>query len=464
MRVVAPDGITYELVSPFEMPDIARDIIGDKYIRGAEMNYLRAMGVSDSKRKVDSLTYSWLEEENTINTAFKITASAANATVPTDVDVTVAAENHGANGHSYPIVTNTIQFANGVQGLVIAVDRTGAQDVLTIRGGAGQNVVTAAAADVTNSSSVLAFGNAQKEKSDTPEGRYGGYEEYDGRVQVFRQAFEFTDFAQISKAWGKSPDGKTYYITTSEVIRAAENFELDQLTTFLIGKRMDGSLTDADGNPIYTTQGIIPRIENEGNTFVLDAGGWTLDELTKFINFGITKHANSAYTLAGDFSFVNSATKDFLLDFGQGHETKLELSRIGMSQEQAIELGLKYVNLNGRMIAFQEWTIFNHPNGLGAQPELYAGTGLGLPLGKTKAMVPTNSGNRTEVSTNKIKMVYTDLNMSPQYMKGDYAMWDHGAQGATATSGKMHRVGEFYTIKGVEMHCLNQFFRIKKGA
>lgn len=444
-------GLSRAVVSPLQIdkPEIYEQMFM-KEPRASALSFLRILGRAHQippKKMMRNMDYKCYEEVFAFKMAAKISAQVANAA---DIDVTLDASAHTANGRSMVILRQFVQFPDQTNGYVVAIDRSGGTDVVTVRkSNAAQDIATAAAAAVASQEPLIFYGTGFPERSSGAESRVPDVIEYPGQLQVFRAKFDVTDLERITAKWFEIP-GYGDHILYKGIVDSAERFEIDQEIAFLINPKTDGTLVDADGNKIYYTEGAIPSVRAAGGDLFYNPGAaepeptiTTIENLVKMIRK--IRGANRYFGLTGQD--LNIGLQTLLRNVTTDINNEMGYNLFPGGKEQALNMNFTAINYTNRYFWWKEVELFNDPDILGADGHAYSQSCLFLPDGKIANPDP----DRQTEATYYFQEVYADPGTAGETNKGDFAVVELGMQAQSGpTSDVAVREVHHYGIKGVE--------------
>lgn len=318
--------------------------------------------------------------------------------VATDIEITLVTASHtgASNQFSFPRVNQIIEFQNGRQGRIVAKDTStdGAHVIGVIRTNGAALVVGDAPAGQrfilpSNAFSEGAFGQRESLTS--------------GRVTV--QTL-FQKIKEVYKATGKATEIQTYtmahpktgqvtkYHYVYDLLQTSYRFQAAISYACLLQQASTANHIDPanNGQPVETTEGLIPQMLDNGNYYPTGGGSVTIGDW-----FGI-----------GDILRDEHATGDYLVMQGSVMESRsnslyTEWSRNGGMQHDnptrgEMDLNLKCITpFNSFKFYFADQPLLNHNEMAGASGFPYRGYGLVLPLAGMKDAATGKMGKSFEL-------------------------------------------------------------------
>ena len=331
------------------------------------------------------------EYHNFVNDWLYQTATVASATAAaslvTDADDYSTGTITLTSAADAPIVGELgMQPATGSIFLVTAVSGT-AVSVKSL------NTVTsgdaAYTADWTANDIVTFFSNAYGEGTGANKMRRSGLTKELNYIQSFKTKYGITDIAHGSKV-EVTFKGKPYYFLKQQH-DAWRKHEMDKMFAMLLGKR--GKTFDANGNIVYTTEGIDHYISDRGGIqhTVTSAGVVTKAELQTMIRAMDKVQCPSEYWLWAGGELDNKLDDLFgtITETANGGISYNSFGK-GNGKQKAIDLGVKSFHIYGKSIHKKRLPALDHQrvtwvnDNTGNNASKYPGYGYFLPSGKIK--------------------------------------------------------------------------------
>jgi len=339
-------------------------------------------------------------------------------------------------------------FDDETVGYVSAVNRTvDSAHVVTIKPVNSEQDVNAAAIP---GSTVTFYGSVFGEASDTPESRVPVVTKVQNQIQTSRASYEITDWSSQNEVEFEYDGQKFLFVKGLEELE--ERFSINEELNLIITPTAE-NLTDASGNPLKTTAGLIPQIEEGGqNTEYFDE-----PDLAYYQDQVLTIDANygdDTY-MVGQGRPVALLNDNWLIDFTRNGDNGVDYSAFG-GREQALSFNLKFISLGGITFSFDTWPILSHRGSLGAGDKPYPYMQIGLPMG---------SGlDERRNSVPYLRIMFSKPLGAPHEVQGDVKVFEHGgASKRGATNGVQKRIVEMISYKSLEMRCREKFWIGRKG-
>lgn len=389
------------------------------------------------------------EEGDWFNAAVTITGAPVTG-VANQVGITLSAADHfNAGTQSYPIVGNMAVFENETPGLVTAIDRsTPNAHIVTIKSLIGTNNVQTAA---VTGGSVVFFGNAQAEESDSVEMRVPQYSKITNNIHTTRATYKVTDFAAQNKVEFTDPESGQPYIHYKGISETADTMSMNEELNLILSDYSNG-LTNAGGKSVTTAGGLIPQITANGQSaeYFTDVDMATFDDMVLLIddNYGDDQY------MVGTGKNLSLALKNWLADF-----TKFDASYIYFDggKEQALKFDFKGVNLGGVDFYFNTWDILSHKGSLGAGNMPYRHMGVLIPCGNGKDPI-------SQEMVPYLQIRYSEPQGAAHEVQGDIKIFETGGNASKgATNAVMNRVVDFVSYKAIQITNREKFVVLRKA-
>lgn len=445
----------YVLISGYDIYD--RDYykkLIKRVPRYGALTWMRAVKGYMTKRKAKRHTYYYHEEGQWLSAAAFI-ASVVDQT--TYIDVTLSAADHQDSGTiSYPTVGALVVFENELCGLVTVVNRTvNSAHVVSIKPTTVSQPALLAGAVV--GTSMVFYSNAQKEKSDQTSTVIPRSDKVTNLIQTFRKDYEVTDHAEQNETEFEYMGQK--FLHVKGIDDTSDRFMMEEDLGLLINTA-SVSLTDAGSNTINMAKGLIPQINDNGNTleFFGTPDMSTVDDSIMVLNKAFGDHEY----VVGQALNVQLGWKNWLIDFAKGGDMNVSFNAFDGGQKQALSMDFQSISVAPYTFHFNTWDVLAHSDSLGAGNMPYQNMAVFIPTGKVKNPEPGDGFADYEPY---LQIVYAQIPGAPHENKGDYKMWESGANARTgATSTVATRVISMMSWKSLEVRRRNAFLVLRKAA
>lgn len=448
----------YALISAYDIYD--RDYykkLIKKVPRAAALQWMRVVKGYMAKRTAIRMSYYYHEEGQWMSAAATIQTAVDNTTFMT---LTLSAADHTNSGAgSFPVVGQTVLFENEVVGYIKAINRTVPNahtiDVYPVDT-TNYNLVAAAVAG----SIMVFYSNAQQEESSATETRVPRTNKVTNVVQTFREAYKVTDHALKNQVEFTYNGQKFLY--PKGIDDTSDRFGMQEDLGLLINPASN-NLTNAGAKSITLAKGLIPQINDNGNT--LEYFGTpdmtTIDDAILILNrsFGETEY------LLGQGLDLNLGWKNWLIDFAKGGDNNISFSAFDGGKGQSVSLNFQSINIEPYTFHMQTWAVMAHADSLGAGNMPYKNMAVFIPMGKAKNPENGLGGSQGEDYEPYLNLVYCDPGGAGHQNKGDHMVFSDGALAPNgATSDAMYWRINFVSYKSLEIRCRNKFLILRRAA
>lgn len=346
----------------------------------------------------------WLYQTATIGSG-----STAAASLSTDGDGYSTGTIVISSAADAPIVGELgMQPATGSIFLVTAVSgaNVSVKSLNTVASGDAAYTANWTAGDI-----VVFFSTAEGEGASTNTNRRQSLTKESNYIQKFVAKTSVTDFAHASQI-EVSFQGKNFYML-KETHDAYRKLMMDKAFAFLLGKR--GMTYDANGNVVYTTDGVDHTITDRGGVShtVSVAGVVDKDEIETMFRAMDKVQCPSEYWLwAG--GTLDNRVDDLMSTLSETSQGGISYNSFGMAdpKKKAIDLGVNSFRIYGRTIHKKRMPALDHQkvtwvnDNTGNNASKYPGYGYFLPTGKIKTAGPGGGEQLDRFGTRY--MVYPD--------------------------------------------------------
>lgn len=371
MSGYASQNLNEELVSSLDMihePEVYKKLVG-RFPKQRELNWIKEMG---KLIEVNAEEFHHHEENELIDTP--IIASKSNG-AGSSVVVVLKSDSHYISGtKSYPRVGDLVQFKNKASGLVTAKDESiPSAHTITIKPqNPSQDVQSAAVANdyFICYSSAFTEGTSGYNKSIVP-----NLTKFTNHCQIFSEYHEVTSSEKANQTYITYTNPETGETDRRYFIKGeadtADRFIYKEEYGLFLSPQADG-LTDADGNTVKTTRGLIPHLEAYANsaTYSDSITQAYYDAIVKLLN---KNHADNEYMMMEGLNFALK-NKDFHTSFGKNGSIVYD--------QKMVKLGFGGMEVAGFKFYFKKMDILNNPNGAGATGFPYMDYSILMPMGK----------------------------------------------------------------------------------
>lgn len=356
--------------------------------------------------------------------------------------ITLAAADVDTNNNFYPRLNMVVNYKGGQKGLIQSIDvSTPAQPVLTVVpfGTGASYALPAVAANEELSLTTNAFA----EKTGQPKGIVPSAVERVNYTQIIKETLEVSGSELTNQTWmtgwenlkgvtmadGQVASGDTWY--NVNFLDMEWRFSLQVSGALLTGIAGDGTLVDADGNPVQTTQGIIPTIQSLGNNLTYTPGSFSVTDFDSYSRVLTRNYAGT--NVMGLFS----ETLAFEIENTMvAYLANTNAQFVDPVQKKAVEIGFKRLEKGGRTFMFDTMYELSNRQTLGITGSVYEGAGMFLPIMKMRdaksGQLVDNIGARYKEKNGYSRKMeiwsvngagpglkVTDIDKASTYMRGD---------------------------------------------
>lgn len=371
---------SFDLHKPEKLPLIFKRF-GDQGM--SYFTFLKSLGFD---MPVAQETYSWYEE----NRYHEYMIVAANLPSPgqgNDLTFTLDAASLTVNNQFYPVLYMQVMFPNEVVGSIVNINTANpAAPQITVRPSEVTDTIPAVSAgDV-----IIITSNAHSEGSVNPKGSLAGTEEYDNQVQIIKATWTATGTEMTNQSWvriGNTPDAP-YYLTGQ--VQTDYRYALAVDGALLFGKKnTNTNLVDPDtGNPLTSTEGLIPSIRQRGNTIVSTPGTWSVADFDQMVR--IFDREGAPKNVLGMMGLDKLQENQSVLK-AYFNNTNIQLAIKGAERgifkgnaALSANLEFEYLTTAGYTFMFSQMGVFTNPKLYGAPGYGMKDYAIFLPVGKLK--------------------------------------------------------------------------------
>jgi hypothetical protein len=427
-----------------------RKELGMKVPKFSALSILRELeGKMRPTKQVRRHEYYFYEEGEWFNAAATI-ATADNA-VANKTTITLSSEDHWDSGSkSYPVVGQLALFENEQVGYVESINRTTPNaHTVTIK---DLNPSTDVQASAVIGTSVVFYGNIQAEKSLKTEGRVPAVSRVSNYIHTTREKYEVTDFAAQNEVEFEYNGQKFLYV--KGIDETADRFAMQEEWNLIVTPRSE-SLTDADGNPLSTANGLIPQVDENGMTYEYeeDVDMSAFDDIVLQIN---DNYGDDEY-MGGLGINLSLSMKNWLIDFTRNGDTGVSYNYFSGGKEQALSFDFTSIRIGGIAFHFKTWDVMSHRGSFGAGNMPYRDMGVLIPCGNTK-------DPQTNKMTPYLTLAYSKPQGAAHEVQGDIKVWETGGNAKKgATNDEMTREIHMISYKSLEVRNREKFMILRKS-
>lgn len=384
--------MTQDVFATFDAgkPQIS-NVLTDRYGYQYDSSFLK---FADMGRQEPVMAKNWFNhEDNWIWETIEVASAVSDPTEGEPAEVTISV----GTGNTFFARVGDIVTIPGtlVQAWISEVDlTTPSAPVITLIPVDEDDNIGAIAEGAILSITSGAFG----EGTDQPAGTIFGTVKREFQTQIIKESVGLDGSQFANEMWFsvyKNGDVIGYF--TTGTLRAEYGFKLKTDGAIMVGKANNNAdmvqyrvnhhgVAQSDTSEVRTTKGIIPWINELGNTPEYTEGAYDLEDLDELGLYlraqGIT--GGVVYTGLGAkvFNEVQNAAKDYAVDTtGDGALLNSIVSVLGKgNKEVATSLNFKHINRGNFTYSLDTIDVFSHPKYLGATGYNLDKTGFFIPL------------------------------------------------------------------------------------
>lgn len=296
------------------------------------------------------------------------------------------------------------------------------------------DTVPAGLADVE----IFIIGRSEAEGGSTPINREVTYLKYENKIQNLSDAYKVTGNALGQTSLINSSTGEPYYWIEG-ALETRRRFEDNVNLTLFTGEKITStSSTFAARN---TTEGLIPFIQNNGNTEAYTVTSFSLQDLE-----------NAALTLGkydGAAENMLLTSQSLQIEIDNLLRTSEGLKAGGVSYDKMADFGFDAVTYGGVTWYFKTLRALSNIKNLGSANSQYKNMGVSIPMGNTTAF----DYGKEKITTPSLVLNYLDV-------KGEnngYKEWVTGGAGLASTDDTDTMKLNMRKRIGFEAFCPNRY-------
>lgn len=456
-------GVTRQLVSDLQLltPQFYKNFV-EKY--GNE-DFTWWLATYAGMEEVKNRDYFWFENRGKLITGVQAATNVASSAGAT-ITVTLAAAYHFNSGTQTPLrIGETVRVAStNVEGQILTIPVTTANAFqFTVRPKISTQSLASSGSTSLLATDVLLFGGdmdaGEASTSIAPEIQVD--QKYTNSITEMRESWSATDLAEMTEVFytggfsGDQPAGGgqagSSMFTLKGLVKSNTRFKNDVEL-----KLMRGNIVNNTGLLTATsvgTQGIIPKILQDGETVGYTPGGLDIPKLHEITRVMDVNGCASEGIWMQDI-FQNQNFSDGL--FAAFPAGAWAWGSNEMSEEAMINYGSKGVNIDGYMLKVKKYKNFNSEFLTGVTPvsDFFRNYGFIAPQGETR-----DAKDVTKAYKN-ITIMYQQPNKGGTIANG-IRVWQHGGGSQNPTSGKMDDNVEMITYRGARVVAANQFVNVQ---
>jgi len=316
-----------------------------------------------------------------------------------------------------------------------------------------------------SSQAYAVVGNAYAERSGQPVGITPRVTQYQNKCQIIKESFTVSGSEATNAVYVKvnSPEMGTGYLwyLQGEADTYQRFLDYSELA-MIVGQSGDGTLTsddtDTDGSAaavltgISTTEGLLPFIENKGQTMDLGSSAITMADFDAAVK-SLDKYRGSKEMALYAGINLSLDIDDLLAAQGAYAAGGANYGTFANNKDMALNLGFNSFSRGGYTFHKKTYDLFNRPDLLGGTGFNYNGYGMCIPMDSQK---DARSGDKIP----SLRMRYKAANGYSREM-------EHWLTGSAVLQNKTNETDElrcnYRTERGFEGFAPNRFLLFKKS-
>lgn len=249
---------------------------------------------------------------------------------------------------------------------------------------------------VTLGEEISIVSNAYGEGSGQPKGVVPGAVERVNYTQIMKETLVVTGTELTNQTWmdgwvnlggkimadGQVASGDTWYNINFGDMEWRMNKQISG--ALLVGQSGDGSLVDADGNTIQTTQGIVPTVRALGNTQSYTPGSLSVTDFDSYSRILDREYAGDYVLCCNSKSFQDEMENTLVAYLANTNIVFEELGDRFNGDGKSIAVDFSILKKSGRTFMYRREMAFSDRQTLGIEGSIYDGAALFLLCQKVK--------------------------------------------------------------------------------
>jgi hypothetical protein len=302
-------------------------------------------------------------------------------------------------------------------------------------------------------------GNAYAERTGQPTGITPRVTQYQNKCQIIKESFTVSGSEATNAVYVKvnSPEmGSGYLWYLQGEADTYQRFQDYAELAMIIGQAGDSTLddgaTDGAGSTVVTTEGLLPFIENKGQTMDLGSSAITMADFDAAVK-SLDKYRGSKEMALYAGINLSLDIDDLLASQGAYAAGGANYGTFANNKDMALNLGFNSFSRGGYTFHKKTYDLFNRPDLLGGTGFNYNGYGMCIPMDSQK---DARSGEKIP----SLRMRYKAANGYSREM-------EHWLTGSAVLQNKTNETDElrcnYRTERGFEGFAPNRFLLFKKS-
>jgi hypothetical protein len=296
-------------------------------------------------------------------------------------------------------------------------------------------------------------GNAWAEQTDQPEGLTPRVSHYSNKCQIIKESFVVSGSEATNAVWVKTDGGYLWYLKGEADTQ--QRFQDYAELAMIVGAEassLDDGATDGAGSAVVTTEGLLPFMENKGQSMDLGSSAITMADFDAAVK-SLDKYRGSKEMALYAGINLSLDVDDLLASQGAYAAGGANYGTFANNKDMALNLGFNSFSRGGYTFHKKTYDLFNRPDLLGGTGFNYNGYGMCIPMDSQK---DAKSGEKIP----SLRMRYKAANGYSREM-------EHWLTGSAVLQNKTNTMDElrcnYRTERGFEGFAPNRFLLFKKS-
>ncbi len=315
-------------------------------------------------------------------------------------------------------------------------------------------VSTGAVAGSVANQAYAIVGNAYAERTGQPDGITPRVHQYSNKCQIIKESFTVSGSEATNAVYVKVEGGYLWYLKGEA--DTYQRFQDYAELAMIVGQAGDSTLTDAATDAgtgtVVTTEGLLPFIENKGQSMDLGSSAITMADFDAAVK-SLDKYRGSKEMALYAGINLSLDIDDLLASQGAYAAGGANYGTFSNNKDMALNLGFNSFSRGGYTFHKKTYDLFNRPDLLGGAGFNYNGYGMCIPMDSQK---DAKSGEKIP----SLRMRYKAAN---GYSREN----EHWLTGGAVLQNKTNETDElrcnYRTERGFEGFAPNRFLLFKKS-
>jgi len=391
-------------------------------------------------------------EETFLHNQFAGTISGGTGTLTVDQVDTDGGDSSGANKQSAVRDGDLLLGASGNMYYVTSQTDTNGDEFLI------KNVSDGDLAANDADTEFAIVGNAYAEQTGQPGGLTPKVHHYSNKCQIIKDSFvvsgsEATNAIYVKVNSPKSGTGYLWYLQgEADTYQRFQDYSELAMIVGVGSALLEDGATDGAGSQVKTTEGLLPFIENKGQSMDLGSSAITMADFDAAVK-SLDKYRGAKEMALYAGINLSLDIDDLLAAQGAYAAGGANYGTFANNKDMALNLGFNSFSRGGYTFHKKTYDLFNRPDLLGATNFKYNGYGMCIPMDSQK---DARSGEKIP----SLRMRYKAANGYSREM-------EHWLTGSAVLQNKTNETDElrcnYRTERGFEGFAPNRFLLFKKS-